>query len=317
MPLMPPCEIVFIYGALRSGTTLFRLMLDAHPQIANPGEMDFLFDHLHPDDSHPTGWSYDLEKLRMDRIFQAKGLIIPDSIHGVDLLHNFFDQLRAQGQGASVVTINIHRHIDKLLKIAPNTKLIHVLRDPRDVARSSIHMGWGYNLFFAGKHWIETEQSWQDNTGDLPSDQVLTLRYEDLLSDLDTHLNRVCQFLGHPMDPQMLRYHETSTYAPPDPNLIAQWRSKCTADDIALLEGRIGPLLQQSGYQPNGAGRFPGALERRIMRLRQKRYHWMFNSRRFGFWRFLSARLTRVLKLKRWHMHLQTQINQIHQAQLK
>jgi hypothetical protein len=39
-------DIVFVYGALRSGTTVFRLMLDSHPKISNPDEMDFLFDHV-------------------------------------------------------------------------------------------------------------------------------------------------------------------------------------------------------------------------------------------------------------------------------
>ncbi|MDZ7627639.1 MAG: sulfotransferase [Parvularculaceae bacterium] len=37
-------DIVFICGALRSGTTLLRIMVNHHPQLSNPGEMDFLFE---------------------------------------------------------------------------------------------------------------------------------------------------------------------------------------------------------------------------------------------------------------------------------
>ena len=35
---------VIAYGALRSGTTLLRLMLDMHPGLSCPGETDFLLD---------------------------------------------------------------------------------------------------------------------------------------------------------------------------------------------------------------------------------------------------------------------------------
>jgi hypothetical protein len=68
MKTLDASDIVFVYGALRFGTTVFRLMLDAHPQIANPGEMDFLFDYLYPDHTHSTGWRYDLDGLKLDRI---------------------------------------------------------------------------------------------------------------------------------------------------------------------------------------------------------------------------------------------------------
>src|ERR1051325_199517 len=39
----PPCAPpVFVVGCGRSGTTLLRLMLDAHPELAIPGETHFL-----------------------------------------------------------------------------------------------------------------------------------------------------------------------------------------------------------------------------------------------------------------------------------
>lgn len=56
---------------------MFRLMLNHHPQIANPGEVDFLFDFLIPSNMHPSGWRYDLPSLRRNRIFQSQGWICP------------------------------------------------------------------------------------------------------------------------------------------------------------------------------------------------------------------------------------------------
>ena len=63
-PMPASCaDVVFVYGALRSGTTAFRLMLDAHPLTVNPGEFDFLFDYLHADDTCPDGWRLDTDAL--------------------------------------------------------------------------------------------------------------------------------------------------------------------------------------------------------------------------------------------------------------
>jgi len=44
---------VFVFGALRSGTTVFRLMLDAHGEIRNPGEADYLVDYRNPTPAIP------------------------------------------------------------------------------------------------------------------------------------------------------------------------------------------------------------------------------------------------------------------------
>jgi hypothetical protein len=51
MSATPKARPVFIFGSMRAGTTVFRLMLDAHDGISNPGEVDFLFDHLARDAS--------------------------------------------------------------------------------------------------------------------------------------------------------------------------------------------------------------------------------------------------------------------------
>ena len=266
---------VFVYGALRSGTTVFRLMLDSHGGIGNPGERDFILDHLRPDPGHPTGWRYDLPRLRLDRIYQMSGLEIPADaagapLDGLDLLASFLTQLRDQTGGETgghkVFTLNIHRHIGRVLKIFPEARIIHMLRDPRDVARSSIGMGWADHIYRGVDHWIATERDWDRGAAAARPDQVLTLTYEDLFRDLEGELRRVCAFLGAPFSPAMLRYHEVSTYAPPDPKLVEQWRRKCDPDHVALLEGKAGDLMQARGYALTGTARLPGAAERLALR---------------------------------------------------
>ena len=308
--------VVFVYGALRSGTTVFRLMLDAHPQIANPGEKDFLFDFLHPDATHPTGWRYDLDALRLNRIFQASSLQIPPGLTGLDLLDSFLNELRARDTGRAL-SINLHRHVDRVLAIMPDVRLLHMLRDPRDVARSSIAMGWAGSLYYGVGHWIETETDWDKALATPHRASVMALRYEDLFEDTEARLREVCDFFDVPFDPAMLRYHETSTYDAPDPTLIAQWRRKSKPADVALLESRAGDLMQARGYPPEMPHTRPDVLTRIRLFVANKRYLWTFGMRRFGVLTYWGEKLSRRLRLTGLHRRLRQRMNHVVRQGLK
>lgn len=309
-------KTVFVYGAMRSGTTVFRLMLNAHPGIANPGEADFLFEFLIPDPGHPTGWRYDLPRMRVNRIFQSYGLEIPAGCDGLDLLASFLAQFRARSPGR-VLTLNLHRRADRIRAVLPEARFIHMLRDPRDVARSSIGMGWARSLYHGVDHWIGTERAWDRAMQGADPGLAMTLTYEDLFRDIEGELGRVCAFIGVAYAPEMLRYHENTTYDPPDPTLVQQWRRKCSQAEIDLLEGKAGALMAARGYAPTGPGRVPGALARAGLRARQKAFVWGFAMRRYGTGTFLAERAAWHLGLSRPHRRVRQRMNAIDVARLK
>ena len=168
-------ENLFVfYGSLRSGTTLMRLMFDAHPEISCPGERDFMFDYLgHRQD-------YDPQKLATDRIFQSAELTLPQTKNGIEAFQQMLAEDRAKSPKQIYVLI-LHRGLEAAMQAMPNAKFIHLLRDPRDVARSSIGMGWAGNTWYGVNHWLTTEQQWDQAI--TPERAVLNLRYEDLLDD--------------------------------------------------------------------------------------------------------------------------------------
>ena len=292
---------VFIYGALRSGTTVFRLMLDAHEGISNPGEVDFLFDFLRPDESHPSGWRYDLDSLRDNWIFKTKELTVPEGLSGIDLLQDFLAQFRARAPG-KVLTLNVHRHAERIAELMPEARFIHLLRDPRDVARSSIGMGWAGLSYFGIDHWIRTERSW--DAAAIPSDQVLTLKFEGLMADIEPELTCVCTFLGVPFSNGMLDYHLDTTYGPPDPRLAEQWRRKAAPREIALLEGKAGKMIAARGYAQGAEPHHPGPVERAVLAARNATGRWRASIRRFGLPLLLSAKLSHWLHARSLHRHL-------------
>jgi len=307
--------IVFVYGALRSGTTVFRLMLKAHEGISCPGEVDFLFDYLARDASHPTGWRYDKASLSTDRVFRAKQITLSPVLDGLDQLTDMLEQLKARSPGLMVLTV--HRHATHIFETLPDALFIHLLRDPRDVARSSIGMGWAGTLYYGVDHWINTETEWDEIFGRVSHRQVIELKYEDLFTDLDYNLRRVCEFLGVPFSAAMLKYHETSTYGPPDPSLIEQWRRCSEPREIALMEGKADLLMQARGYALAGKQRSAGPIERLGLFLVDRARVWRFGIRRFGVKIYLSEKFSRWLGLTRFHNHVGNQIQEATTRRLK
>jgi hypothetical protein len=86
----------------------------------------------------------------------------------------------------------------RIVKIAPNAKFINMMRDPRDVISSLLSKNWGPNTPLEGIEWIE-KRIIQGHTAlqAIPSDQQLTIRLEDLVTNdrLSTY-NKLLKFLG-------------------------------------------------------------------------------------------------------------------------
>lgn len=293
-PVAARQPVYVLYGALRSGTTLVRLILDAHPAIRCPGERDFMLDHLRPD---PDGLRFDREGLEIDRVFRASGLAAPTETDGAAA---FFDFLHQQEEDETSLVLVVHRRFELLLDLVPDLRIIHLLRDPRDVARSSIGLGWAGSTWYGIDHWIKTETQWDRAAARLAPEQVLTLRYEDLMADPEPGLTRLCAFLGRTYDPAMLNFHETTSYAAIDPSLCYQWKRKQSAREIALVEHKAGALLAARGYEPSG---YPPLAPSTAGRLRlwaeNKVAVWRAIFRRYGYVDPVLVRLARKLGLRR------------------
>lgn len=280
-----PQKIALVYGALRSGTTLLRLMLDGHPALRCPGESDFLVDHLARDG---TGWRYDRPALEAGRIFKASGLRYPAGADGVEAFGGFVAQIRGDAEWPVLM---LHRGMERLVALAPHTRVIHLKRDPRDVARSSIGMGWAGNVWHGASHWMATEDSWQAGSPGL-THRPLEVFYERLIAAPEAELSRICAYLDVPYDPEMLRYPERSSYAAPDPGLTSQWKRKLSPQEIGLIEARLGDRLAAHGYVPSGhPPAQPGPLELARLVVQNRAATLRFAARRHGWPTVLQHRL--------------------------
>ncbi len=313
---------IFLVGSERSGTTLCRLMLDHHPQITWCNEFEYAVDLMSDDPSRNSeGWP-DLDEyyqwLSLQRIFRATGFKVDPKLSYPDLVNSFLVQ-RLERHQKPIVGATVHRHFDRLVRIWPNAKFIHIVRDPRDVAKSCIGMGWAGNVWKAVERWITAEKLWDEFSAQLPADRKLEVVYSDLVTDVQQTLETICDFIGVKYSPAMLTYPEHTEYDLPDPKLVAQWHKKLTPFEIRLVESRVGrELLTSRGFEHSDLPELSVTPLLKKYLLTQDRYiRWRYRINYYGFWLLVGEMVTRKLHLKKLHRPLRLKMNAIMQSRIK
>jgi Sulfotransferase family len=281
----PPAP--FIVGAPRSGTTLLRLMLDAHPALAIPAETHFYrailaLDAAREDllgavieaitSSHTWG-DYGLDAEAFARAARAAAPRTPG-----DVLRTFYRTYAArfgkERWGDKFPgNVLLMRGIAGML---PEARFVHIIRDGRDVAASLREMWFrpGDTFERCIAWWAELVRAARDEaSAGLP---YLELRYESLVRDPEAELRRVCAFVELPYDPAMLAYHRGArerlaemgdwnffgrhvprevlvgiharTAAPPSDERVGRWRGEISGAELAACERAAGGLLEELGY---------------------------------------------------------------------
>ena len=283
-------------------------MLDHHPDIAFSGEFEYTVD-LVPDEGWPDLADY-YAFLETDRIFQDSGQRIVPGLDYPALVRDFLRQFQER-HGKPIVGATVHTHFDRLPRIWPDARYIHLVRDGRDVARSIIAMGWAGNLWTAAERWVTAERLWDRLKPTLEPDHVFEIRYEELVADPQSQLIRTCEFIGIPYRPAMLDFWKDSTYDAPDPKLSYQWKRKLSPTDLRQAEARLGTLLTEGrGYEPSNQPPLvvSPAMERRFrLHCRLTRVRNRIKSHGPGL--FLASYVSRRIGPKSWRDGIQRRIN--------
>ena len=305
----------FLVGAERSGTTLLRLMLNYHPKITWCNEFEYAVDRMDNGD-WPELDSY-YTWLETHRIFQDSRFAIDTNLTYSELVNSFLCQ-RLVRDDKPIIGATVHRHFDRLLKIWPDARFIHIVRDGRDVARSCIGMGWAGNVWHGVEEWIRVEKLWKEFSQNIPADRKLEIAYEDLIVNYVDTLKKICGFIGVDYDPAMLDYVSSSDYALPEPKLIHQWKKKQSDREIQLLENRIGSMLVERGYSLSGLAPVKvNAVDKVLLKIHSWWGKLQFRSNRLGPGLVLSYFLARKLGITSWEKQSLLKINDVQRKYLK
>jgi hypothetical protein len=305
----------FLIGSERSGSTMLRLMLDHHPQLACNLESDFLVSQLDHRGRFPATGNYHTF-LRQDRVFRHSRFHIDETLGYLDLVDSFLEQKRRR-DGKQLVGATVHHDFDRLPLLWPEARFVYLLRDGRDVANSAVGMGWAGNAYCGADLWLEAEARWQRMREGLAPENYIEVRFEDLVSEPRQTLTAICRFLGMPFSEDMLAYPEHSSYGAPDRRLASQWRTRMCATMRRVVEARMGDQLSRRGYPlsaPKGVVSRPRDL---LLRLDSKLGCARDRVRRFGLPLTLEDFAARRLGIRRWQVATRTRCDAIIDSRLK
>jgi hypothetical protein len=208
---------IFIVGVPRSGTTLLRVLLNRHPNIAICDETYFffwvysrrrVFGSLEKEANRRRLVEAYLQTWRATRLGLDHERLADRLLReGTSYRALFASLMRAYAQSHSKErtgekTPQHAEHVETLREWFPDGSIVHVVRDPRDVVASLHEMPWGHTSTAANaKLWVRLVTAARRIEG-LPA--CPTVRYEDLVENTESSLDALCRILGEPFDSAML-----------------------------------------------------------------------------------------------------------------
>lgn len=131
---------------------------------------------------------------------------------------------------------------DTILELLPDARMVHVVRDPRDVVTSYTKMRWAPDdplqaaLWYKGiiNEWFRV----RERVGD---QQYIEIRLEDLVDRPKDVLERICRFWDLPWNDALLTVDLGRSNS-------GRWRSELTRADGEMVTRLLGEELERLGY---------------------------------------------------------------------
>ncbi len=264
--------IFFIVGRGRSGSTLLRSIFDAHPNVMIPLESRFVQFLFYKYSTHKK-WTKD-----------AAMQVIPDLKNSFEPLtidkENFWKQLDNLDESSlsftnlcKLIYLNTYTEFPKeeiaiigdknprytffiptLIKLFPQAKFIHLVRDYRDnivsVQRSAKAINESGNIPYIVGRWRLYNNYIQRYQQKFP-EKFYTLRFEDLVVEPEKEMQHICDFLKLNFNPEMLKYDKKiesyykddgfktlhkSLKKPFDVSKIGEWKRKLPKNKVIRAE---------------------------------------------------------------------------------
>lgn len=259
---------VFIGGLDRSGKTYMRFMLESHPAFAiskrtalwsrffkrfgdleQKDNLDRCLQAL-ADHKHVSNLDIDFQRLRLD--FEA-GRRSYERLFA--LIHEQYakssNKLRWGDQSEL-----IEKYAPQILEAYPDAKFIHMLRDPRDRYEAVLHKSQRRGgVGAATARWLYSAALAESNL-QVFTQRYMIVRYENMVTNPEETVNRICGFLGEEYSPSMIKMEDVPRFARQDDDIpspltteyIGRYRKGLAAHEIVFIQKLCGRYMQIFGY---------------------------------------------------------------------
>lgn len=296
----------FIVGCSRSGTTLLQALIDGHPDFAIPPE-SHVYVRFGPIFESYGDLGQRRNRLRLiDALLRdvfirqwrldattediERRLTRADRIGIIDTLFSLYAEKNGATRWGDKTPEHI-RHLREIRADFPRAKLIHLVRDGRDVAEAMRRMIWGpVSAVGLAEEWRREVMHWQAYVDDHGSEDSLIVRYEDLVTSPHETLRIVLDFLGA----RFVDTVETYASSPLSRTLgttqstwhsslrqgvntakVGIYRRRFAPREIEIMEAVAGVALDAYGYaREHPAPRPVSGLERRLGLAKDRAVRW-------------------------------------------
>lgn len=286
---------IFIAGASRSGTTLMSFVMRRHSQVAGLKEMQYFGEFYTPGSSvKKFGEAEAIKVVATLFARQSQGILrarpnaecFAEALRFVRTLD--VDQLRGDTLFSAIVNEIADRegklipceqtprnvfYIRRLLKLYPQARFVVMVRDPRAVLasqkmrwqrrrlasagsqvplRESIRAWINYHPFTMARLWNRAQDQLL-RAMDHP--RVLAVRFEDLLTDPEVTVRRICEHCDIDFQPDMLDIeqvnssHESSgSQRGFNRNTVAAWQKILEPTELSVINRRCNAHMLRHGY---------------------------------------------------------------------
>jgi hypothetical protein len=287
---------VFICGHPKSGTSLLMTMLDSHPElIVYPEESHFFRRFLTAYKQHPEKNIAETATENLLHIFDwnqddppAHQEGFPDrdysEIDGEEVRRIFAESIQERGGGSDaalpaamfsygIVTGQVNEktkywvektpyneeYIQNVFKYWPDSKCLHIVRDPRDNYASYKRKQADWQPEHFAYSWWKSVRHGLKNFQRFGSSRYLIIRYEDLVENPEEKIKEIIAFLGIDDDPILRRptraggiWMGNSMFGDNFRRISAKptgrYHENLQMDEIRYLECLLRPEMKRFGY---------------------------------------------------------------------
>jgi hypothetical protein len=278
--------IFFILGRHRSGTTLLRTLLDAHPNINIPLETPFIFT-LYPkyrkiknwDNSHLQELIKDLSTyINFEYLQINKEKLFSEIMagQGENSFQNFvkiiYSNYTSVYKKEGITLLGDKNPLyaiypDKLFRIFPDAKYIFLTRDFRDHIISIKKIDFeAHSIPLLAYKWRLAAKKNLQLSKKYPK-QFFHIRYEDLVKHPEIQMQKICDFLELPYSADVLNFYQkkdkmielyteedldkyhSSLYNPIKSDKTGIWEKQLTKNQIRIADTVTGKYAEIMGYQ--------------------------------------------------------------------
>lgn len=242
---------IFFVGFPRSGTTLFEQMLDSHPNVITTNEKSPLANILGDEHLlHSANRIDSVEQARLRNRFWQEANALTGGVNGRVLIET--------------TPFGIE-WLDIASRLFPDSRVVMIVRDPRDVCLSCLMQNFKYTEELANFLTLENTGLVYEKLMGLWLRQAsliefpkMTFRYEDLVSNMGGTVRNVLDFIGLDWSDDILSYRDkaqvghitTPSYTQVGDHLhnrsIGRWRRY--ERQLAPIMETLKPFVRSFGY---------------------------------------------------------------------